>query len=269
MPRWRLARRGRAMSTAWPVSGMEPSPRNPPPRMLSRTKRTPTRVWLVAGLVVVDAFVVAWILASGSSPQRRTIHRALPPPIAQGPRLFAASSIWNTALPANAPVDPGSAALIRQFDSQVADEIRARVGPWLATSEASEPIYLVGPSQPDVEVHLDDPGLAWRRSLQRAFTAVPVPSDARAGPGSDEEMTVWQPSTNKLWEFFHMREVDGTWHAAWGGAMDDVSGSPGYYTAKSWPGAVPQWGATATSLPVAAGVITLRDFHRGVIDHAL
>ena len=76
-------------------------------------------------------------------------------------------------------------------------------------------------------------------------------------------MTVWQPSTNTLWEFFHMRKEADGWHAAWGGAIHNVSESPGYYTTAAWPGALPQWGATATSLPVAAGVITLAELARG------
>ena len=45
--------------------------------------------------------------------------------------------------------------------------------------------------------------------------------------------------------------------------------SPGYYTTSSWPGALPQWGATATSLSCAGGLMTLRELRAGVIDHAL
>lgn len=51
--------------------------------------------------------------------------------------------------------------------------------------------------------------------------------------------------------------------------MQNVSQSPGYYTSASWPDALSVWGATATSLPVAAGVITLNDLRRGDIDHAI
>ena len=87
--------------------------------------------------------------------------------------------------------------------------------------------------------------------------------NAQPAANSDAEMTIWQPSTNKLWEFFHTtKDADG-WHAAWGGAIDNVSRSPGYYTSESWPGALPVWGATATSLPAAAGVITLRRYPAG------
>jgi hypothetical protein len=51
--------------------------------------------------------------------------------------------------------------------------------------------------------------------------------------------------------------------------MRDVSSSPGYYTAASWPGAGTDWGSTATSLPVVAGTMTVGELQRGQINHAL
>jgi hypothetical protein len=72
-----------------------------------------------------------------------------------------------------------------------------------------------------------------------------------------------------LWEFFKARKLADGWHAAWGGAIDHVSRSPGYYSDQSWPSAHDYWGSTATSLPVAAGTITIAELERGSIDHAL
>ena len=65
-------------------------------------------------------------------------------------------------------------------------------------------------------------------------------------------MTVWQPSSDKLWEFFHMRRLSDGWHAAWGGAIQHVSQNPGYYPPPL--GRVPPgWGAARSGLPDAAG----------------
>jgi hypothetical protein len=72
-----------------------------------------------------------------------------------------------------------------------------------------------------------------------------------------------------MWEFWHLRREDGQWRAAWGGAMRDVSAGPGYFTRGSWPGGEPYWGATATSLPLIAGLIRISELERGRIDHAL
>lgn len=143
------------------------------------------------------------------------------------------------------------------------------MAPWIATGTASTPIYDVPANEPAVRVALVDPGLSWRSSLARAFEKVPIPPGAEPARGSDAHMTVWQPSTNKLWEFFHTRHSGHGWQAAWGGAMQDVSSNPGYYTPAAWPGAQYNWGATATSFPVAAGVILLSEIKAGAIHHAL
>ena len=225
---------------------------------------------LVAGALVVGVLIaaVAWLVI----PSTQTIeHRHAPRRQRSQPhgQLFAPGSVWNAAIPANAAIDPSSPRMVTVLDAEVSSELQSGVGPWIATSKASTPLYVVSRNQPVVRVRLDAPTVAWRSSLQRAFAAVPVPARARPASGSDAQMTVWQPATDKLWEFFHMRLESDGWHAAWGGAMDDVSSSPGYYTTSSWPGALPQWGATATSLPLVGGLMTLRELRAGVIHHAL
>jgi hypothetical protein len=158
--------------------------------------------------------------------------------------------------------------MIAALNNEVSAELTAHSGPDIGTTGTAT-LYQVGPNQPTVRVQLSNPNVGWRVSLAKAFDAVPIPANAQPAEGSDAEMTIWQPSTDKLWEFFHMaRQADG-WHADWGGAIQHVSQSPGYFTTSSWPGALSAWGATATSLPAAAGVITLADIQRGEIDHAL
>lgn len=65
----------------------------------------------------------------------------------------------------------------------------------------------------------------------------------------------------------------GEWHAAYGGMIEDASASPGYYrNLVDSNNAVQEqanWGAAATGLPLAAGLITREDVDRGSIDHAL
>jgi hypothetical protein len=123
---------------------------------------------------------------------------------------------------------------------------------------------------PTVRVALKDGQAGWRRRLQAAFEKVPIPPNAKPAAGSDGHMTIYQPSTDRLWEFWQARrDSKGGWHASFGGAIQDVSRSPGYYTKDSWPGARSYWGATATSLPVIGGTMMLTELRRGRIDHAL
>jgi hypothetical protein len=156
--------------------------------------------------------------------------------------------------------------MVTGLEAEVSNEQQAKIGPWITVGAN---VYAVGPDQPTVPVLLDDTTGSVRGALQAAFMAVPIPAGAQPGNDADAQLTVWQPSTDKLWEFFHMRlQFDG-WHAGWGGAIQHVSQSPGYFDAASWPGASTTWGATASSLPQSAGVITLADVERGQIDHAL
>jgi hypothetical protein len=177
--------------------------------------------------------------------------------------------VWNRALPSDAPLDPRSAQLAAALAAEAASETSAGTGPWISTTSYSTPFYVVGRQQPTVRVALDDPTAAWRVGLQAALEAVPIPPDAQPARGTDAQLTVYQPSTDRLWEFWKLRrEADG-WHASWGGAIERVSTSPGFFTATSWPGSGTYWGATASSLPLIAGTMTIAELSSGAIPHAL
>ena len=184
----------------------------------------------------------------------------------QAPRLFAADSVWNQPLAPNAAA--GDQTLAKTFRTEIEREIATGTGPWIQTSNFSTPLYTVGPAQRCVRVALDVTQ-AYGRTLQRAFRRVPLPAGARPAAGTDGHLTLWQPSTDTLWEFWKLRREGGGWHAAWGGAMRGVSRNPGYFTRSAWPGARSFWGATATSLPAVAGTMMIRELEQGRIAHAL
>jgi hypothetical protein len=184
----------------------------------------------------------------------------------QRPRLFARDSVWNRPLAANAA--QGDQALAKLFRAEIDREIRAGIGPWIQTSDYSTPLYTVGSAQRCVRVTLDVTQ-PYGQTLRRAFRRVPLPANARPSAGTDGHLTLWQRPTDSLWEFWKLRRESDGWHAAWGGAMRDVSRSPGYFSRSAWPGARSSWGATATSLPAVAGTMLIRELEEGRIPHAL
>ena len=191
-----------------------------------------------------------------------------PTPTPAPPPLFAPSSVWRAPLPATPALDPAGLEIVGKLQATVAQNLVDRTGPWIETTGSSTPLYVVGPTQPGVRVTLD--GGAWATSLQQALNAVPVPNNAVPASGPDKHLTVWQPSTDRLWELWHARKLTDGWHADFGGAIQGVSRDPGYYTTTSWPTlSQPWWGATATSLPVVAGTMLLSELRAGVIPHAL
>jgi hypothetical protein len=233
--------------------------------------------------VVAVLLVAVWILAgaagspSGGGSDASSPEREQAPTRGEGgsspseaDRLFSPSSFWNAPLADGAPLDPGSGELVAELRRLVDQELGRGNGPWIETHRCSTPLYRVPADQRTVRVALDDPGASWRAGLQKAFEAVPIPAEARPANCSDLHMTVWQPATDRLWEFWRARKEADGWHASWGGAIKDVSRSVGYYTPDAWPGSSSwNWGATASSLPVIGGVMLLEELRRGSIDHAL
>jgi hypothetical protein len=180
--------------------------------------------------------------------------------------LFSANSVWNRPDIASQPL--GDQELAQELTQEAETELKEGTGPWIETDTDSTPVYVVGSDQRCVPVHLDVTA-AYGQTLSKAFERVPLPDDAHPAAGSDGHLTLIQPSTDSMWEFWRLQRVGGQWQAAWGGAMHDVSSNPGYYTADSWPGAQSDWGSTATSLPVVAGTMTIGELERGQINHAL
>lgn len=171
-------------------------------------------------------------------------------------------SFWNRPLDPNTVIDPISSGAIALLLSQIKTH-----GAGINTTSWSTPIYEVPADQPTVLVRLNPTRKS--AALQSAWSAVPLPADAKPSAGTDSNIVVWQPSMDRIWEFWQMSKMATGWEAGWGGAMEHVSTGPGVYTAQSWPGAASNWGCTASSLPVAGGVVTLDDVARGFVDHVL
>jgi hypothetical protein len=141
-------------------------------------------------------------------------------------------------------------------------------GPWMNTIKYSVPIYTVPREQPTVTVRLTTRHPV--PALSAAWRAVPLPSNAQPAVGTDGDLVVWQPSTDRLWEFWRLvHDETGGWSASWGGAIQHVSSNPGVYGPEAWPGAVTVWGVSASSLSLVGGLISLENLEKGHINHAL
>jgi hypothetical protein len=176
------------------------------------------------------------------------------------PRVFAADSFWYTPLPDNAPLHPNSANLVAEFVRQK----KAYYGTVsINTTAFASPVYVAEAGAATVRVaewdcqkkKYTDPKLA------EQWAAVPIPEYAEQADGSDAEMTIYQPSSDTIWEFWQARKVGDQWQACWGGRMQHASQSPGI-----WP---KPYGTTATGLPFLGGQISAAELQRGKIEHVL
>jgi hypothetical protein len=203
---------------------------------------------------------------SGGDPQSEATASTVP----SSPRyfrFFAKKSFWNTRLEAGQALDPASEKLAAAFAAEVEAKTNKGERPWINTTDYSVPVYKVPADQPTIRVRLDSPYAG--PALQAAWRQVPLPADAQPSEGTDGNLVVYQPSTDRLWEFWRFSDEGGAPQAAWGGAIRDASHSSGAYGPKAWPGAKPWWGSSASSLSIAGGLITFADLSAGHINHAL
>lgn len=174
--------------------------------------------------------------------------------------VFAPNSFWYSPIPVDAPLHPNSAGFTADFLRQKKayyDTVN------IQTSDYASPIYTVGADVPTVKVQqwdchkngLTDPALG------EQWAAVPIPAYAQPSKGTDGEMTIYQPATQTVWEFWQTRKIGGQWQACWGGRLQNAQRSQGVF-----PG---HYGTTATSLPFLGGQITADELRRGEIRHAI
>ena len=174
--------------------------------------------------------------------------------------IFNPDSFWYMPIPADAPHHANSANFVAEFLRQK----KAYYGTVsINTTEYASPVYFADANTPTVRVTEWDcqNKKSSNKSLAEQWNAVPMPAYAEQADGTDAEMTVYQPSTDTLWEFWQARKLDGQWQACWGGRMQNVSKNYGIWQNP--------YGTTATGLPFLGGQITADELQRGEIKHAL
>jgi hypothetical protein len=175
-------------------------------------------------------------------------------------QIFSPKSFWYKPLPPDAPIHPNSKQFVNEFLRQKSSYYGTVS---INTVTYASPVYVPDETTQRVVVRpwdcqnkgYIDPTLA------QQWKSVPIPAYAQPADGTDSEMTIYNPATDTIWEFWLARKVDGAWEACWGGRMDKASGSPGI-----WPF---PYGATATGLPFLGGQLRIDELMNKKIDHVM
>lgn len=215
------------------------------------------RRWLALGLVLVLLWVggVLWLRSSSDRPAGAASVPADYP--------FGVDSVWRSEV-TSGDLDPRSGAMVTGLTRQV-DDVYGGIAAFNVT-RYNVSFVTVDADQPPVDVQWDNcqkkdytpEGLLGEGGQ---FSDVPVPEDAVPAGGTDGQLTIYSPSQDAVWEFWRMERTGSTWSACWGGRLDDVSTSVGYFE--------DGFGASATGMAVSGGMVWLDDAERGEIDHAL
>jgi hypothetical protein len=184
---------------------------------------------------------------------------------------FAATSFRNRPLSATEPLDPQSSAMAQNLASQVND---LQSGAWINTTQYSFPLYVVGRDQSplfDVGVYAGWMGPTYPDPpYDQYFKQVPIPTDSPLGAqhsdGEDAALGVWQPASDRVWEFLGAKydPVNG-YQVHKGGRIDNLSTNPGYQTAPAGN----RYLLSASGIANLAAVMRIPELQRGEIDHAV
>lgn len=179
--------------------------------------------------------------------------------------IFGRTSEWRRDI-SSAPTAPNSGALVDNLARQVEDNWggTAALNVWNYNVSA----FVVPPDTQRADVKWDNcqsksyvPGQLFDKTRGAHFADVPIPAEAVPAVGTDGELSVYDPKTDQLWEFWKANKQPDGWHACWGGRIDDVSKSPGYFK--------DGMGVTATGLAALGGSINIKEVRRGNIKHAM
>jgi hypothetical protein len=180
-------------------------------------------------------------------------------------QVFAGSSFWYQPVSGNVPLAANSSAVVANAVQQMHQYYGSadRTNVTINTTEYAAPVYVAGANDPVVNVGFNDcqgKG-SFDPNLKSQWTSVPIPSYAQPADGTDQEMVIYSPSQDRLWEFWVTQHNGNNWSACWGGRLDNVSTSSGIF-----PG---NYGTTATGLPFMGGQISIADLKSGTINHAI
>ncbi len=182
--------------------------------------------------------------------------------------IFGASSFWNAKLSSTTGIDANSYTIVSHLVAQT--KIAA---PWFNTAKYSTPYYIVDSSvTPKVSVSIVKNGvtMSYTKLHTESIKGVPIPAGAVPAAGTDGHITIYDKATDKLYEYWQLKNVNGKWQASWGGILANASTSNGVMpTVTNAAGGKEAWGATATGLSAIGGTIFLKDLKAGKIPHAL
>jgi len=182
------------------------------------------------------------------------------------PGAMTEESFWRTRVD-EAPIDPRNA----EYVADLVRQAKASAGSvaYFNVYEYNMPRYLVSAAVPRVRVEFRDeqkkgytPETLFDPKYGAHFVGVPITAEMIAAAGTDAAISIWCPETDQMWGLWRARQdSNGMWSAVWGGRIDNVSKSRGYY--------LNGMGIAATGTATEVGALGIEEVRAGEINHAI
>jgi hypothetical protein len=211
-----------------------------------RATRPHAAGWLVLAIVLMQVVAVATTgSATGASPTP----------------AFTSTSYWNTPLPASAPVDPNSSAIMAWIEADSATPYLRLAGA-SSTGKWGNPVYRSTSSDPSYAVVN-----TCRLAQPPAFASVRIPVGARPDPSSDAAMTVYDASAGLVYGFWHAA-YDAT-HDVWSACGGTVYGLGSNGLHHDLAASDDPRNTGHRGVPPSAYAVLFGEIQAGEIDHVL
>jgi hypothetical protein len=219
------------------------------------TRPAPGRV--IAVLLVLSLAALTVVGCHGSASIPNNVDNPDP---RVGGRLYAASSPFNQAIPANPQLDPRSADYVRLLNRSKNEK-----GFVLSLKEWTVPAYFTRPdtTRQDIQIAGQPPGAHYDRryipDVRRVMHDVPIPDNARPDPMEDAHLSVIDPATHCEYDLYGAEHTTDGWTAKWANV-----------TSTTDSGIYPYGMSTrGTGFAALAGMIWPAELRTGRINHAL
>jgi hypothetical protein len=173
--------------------------------------------------------------------------------------IFSDNSFWYKEIPTDVTLHENSAGFVTDFLRQKT-KYYGNVN--INMTSYASPVYYTDNQKTTTVIEWNcQHKSSTDKSLAEQWANVPIPPYAIPADGTDAEMSIYDLSTDTLWDFWKVRNLQGQWQACWGGRILNASQSDGVFNK--------YYGATATSLPFIGGQITAEELSAGEIKHVI
>jgi hypothetical protein len=166
---------------------------------------------------------------------------------------YAATSVWNQALPASPAINANSAAMIAGVMQNYTWNGPFSVDP--PTAFGGFPTYFTHPGDPTVNI-------VPSASYGNVSGPVPMPANAVSATGTDAHLVVLNAANGNEWDYYQFPQNQVITQGA--NVPVTVGGLTNYQTGTGW-GEV----TTAAGAALLGGLVTVDEFMSGTIHHAL